>query len=221
VVSHDIELLKVWSDELPRHPEVAAREAHYRAVIAPQVGPVLSRTNTRIIRKYNRESPLGALITDVMRSKTNADVAITNAGGLRADIPAGDIDRGRVLDVFPFLNEAVLLEMTGADLRGAVENGLSLKAGMVQVSGLRATYDLGRPMGSRAVAIHAGERPLDDQRAYRVVTSSFLAEGGDGYGSFKNGRVIARDKQLSELMCDYLRTVPVVEPPVMGRLTPA
>ena len=220
IVSHDIELLKVWSDQLEPHAAVAARHEHYRQVIAPEIGPVLSRTPVRLIRKYNHESPLGALITDAMRAKTNADVAVTNSGGLRADIPAGDIDRGRVLDVFPFLNEAVVVELAGADLRGVLEHGLSLKAGISQVSGVRATYDLGRPIGHRLVSLEIGGAPVDDQRIYRVTTNSFLAEGGDGYASFKQGRIVGRDKQLSDLMCDYVSQVPVVELPPMGRLVP-
>jgi len=221
IVAHDIELLKVWSDELPPHPEVAARVAHYRQVIAPQIGSPLGRCTTRLIRKYNRESPLGGVITDVMRARTRADVAVTNAGGLRADLPEGAIDRGHILDAFPFLNDTVTVELAGADLRGVLEHGLSLRAGMAQVSGLRATYDLGRPAGARLIALDVGGRPVEDAKIYRVATNSFLGEGGDGYGSFTRGRIIARDKQLSDLLCDHVAAVKTIEPPAMGRLVPA
>lgn len=221
VVAHDIELLKVWSDELPAHPAVAARVAHYRQVIAPQIGSPLGRCTARMIRKYNRESPLGALITDVMRARTGAEVAVTNAGGLRADLPEGPVDRGHVLDAFPFLNDTVTVQLAGADLRGVLEHGLSLKAGICQVSGLRATYDLGRPIGSRLVTLEVGGRPVEDGRSYRVATNSFLGEGGDGYLSFKKGREVARDKQLSDLLCDYVSATQKIEPPAMGRLVPA
>jgi 5'-nucleotidase/UDP-sugar diphosphatase len=220
IVSHDIELLKVWSDELPPHAEVAARVAHYRGVIAPEIGPPLGRCTARLIRKYNRESPLGGLITDVMRQRTGADVAITNAGGLRADLPEGVIDRGHVLDAFPFLNDTHTVALSGADLRGVLEQGFSLRAGMVQASGVRATYDLKRPIGSRLVTLEVGGKPVEDARTYRVATNSFLAEGGDGYAAFKRGQVVARDKQLSDLLADYVGTVKTIEPPAMGRLVP-
>lgn len=221
VVAHDIELLKVWSDELPAHAAVAARMAHYRQVIAPQIGPPLGRCTARLIRKYNRESSLGGLITDVMRARTGAEVAVTNAGGLRADLPEGAIDRGHILDAFPFLNDTTTVELAGADLRGVLEQGLSLKAGLCQVSGLRATYDLRRPPGSRLVSCEVGGQPLADTRLYRVATNSFLSEGGDSYLSFKKGRVVARDKQLSEVLTDYVGAVKTIEPPAMGRLVPA
>ena len=221
VVAHDIELLKVWSGELPAHPAVAARVAHYRQLLAPQIGSPLGRTATRIIRKYNRESPLGGLISDVMRARTNADAAVTNAGGLRADLPEGPIDRGHILDAFPFLNDTVTIELAGADLRGVMEHAVSLRAGMGQVSGLRATYDLKRPVGSRLVTLEVGGRPVEDGKIYRVATNSFLGEGGDGYLSFKKGREIARGKLLSELLCDHVSAAKTIEPPVLGRLVPA
>lgn len=220
IVAHDIELLKVWSDELPAHAAVTARLAHYRGLVADQIGPPLGRCRERLIRKYNRESTLGAAITDIMRQRTGAEVGVTNAGGLRADLPEGLVDRGHVLDAFPFLNDTHTLELRGADLRAVVEHGLSLRAGMAQVSGLRVTYDLARPVGARAVAVAVGGAPLEDDRTYRVVTNSFLAEGGDGYAAFPRGRLVARDGLLSDLLSDHIRKVGVLEPPVMGRLVP-
>ena len=220
VVAHDVALLKVWSDQLPPDPVVAARVEHYRGVVAPQIGAPFGRATARIIRKYNAESPLGNLITDAMRLRTRADAALTNAGGLRADLPEGPIDRGRVLDAFPFLNEAVTVELTGGDLRAVMEQGLSLQAGMCQVSGLRATYDLQRPIGARLLTLEIGDRPAEDRKIYRVATNSFLAEGADGYTEFKRGRVTARDKLLSELLCDHIRNVQTIAPAAMGRLVP-
>jgi 2',3'-cyclic-nucleotide 2'-phosphodiesterase (5'-nucleotidase family) len=220
VVAHDAKLLKVWSDELEPHPAVAARVGHYRELIAPQIGPPLGRCRTRLIRKYNTESPLGSLIADVMRQRMHSDVALTNAGGLRADLPEGPIDRGHILDAFPFLNDTVTVALAGGDLRSVIEQGLSLRAGMAQVSGMRAEYDLTRPIGERIVKLEVGGKPFDNDRVYQVTSNSFLTEGGDGYGAFKRGQVVARDKQLSEILNDYVESVGVVESPEMGRLVP-
>ena len=221
IVAHDVELLKVWSDELPEHPGVAARLAHYRGRVADEIGAPFGRAAERIIRKYNRESPLGALITDAMRERAGSEVALMNAGGLRADLPEGDIDRGRVLDAFPFLNDTVTVALSGRDLKGAIEYGLSLTAGMVQGSGLRATYDLKRPVGSRLISLQAGGQPVEDTRIYRVATNSFLAEGGDGYASFRQGRVVDRHPQLSAVLTDYIRGKKTITSPPMGRIVPA
>jgi 2',3'-cyclic-nucleotide 2'-phosphodiesterase/3'-nucleotidase len=218
VVGHDIQLLKVWSDKLPPAPDVEARVAHYRKVIAEQVGEPFGQAPQRIIRKYRKESPLGSLCTDAMRLRAGSDVAITNAGGLRADLPAGPIDRARVLDVLPFLNDSVTLELDGGALKAALEQGFSLEAGMAQVSGLLARYDLSRPIGARLVSLEIGGQPVDDHRSYRVTTNSFLAEGGDGYAAFRRGRIVSRDAVLSDVVSDYIRRLKVIEPPAPGRL---
>lgn len=62
---------------------------------------------------------------------------------------------------------------------------------------------------------------MEDAKIYRVATNGSLGEGGAGYLSFKKGREVARDKQLSELLCDHVCAVKTVGPPALGRLVPA
>jgi 5'-nucleotidase/UDP-sugar diphosphatase len=218
VVRHEIELLKVWSDRLTPDPNVAARVDHYRRRVADQIGAPIGRASRRITRKYHRESELGSLVADAMRMRTDADVAVTNAGGLRADLPEGPIDRGHVLDALPFLNDVVTIEMDGGALKAVIEQGISLEAGMVQVSGLHARYDLRRPPRARLIGLEIDGRPVDDHRRYRVATNSFLAEGGDGYSAFRQGTIAARDVVLSDVLADHIKKVNIVSPPELGRL---
>jgi 5'-nucleotidase/UDP-sugar diphosphatase len=220
VVAHRGELLKVWSDELPAHPAVTARVGHYQRIVAGQIGADIGRATARFVRKYNTESPLGSFVADVMRERARCDVGVTNAGGLRADLPAGGLHRGHVLDALPFINTVVALELSGRDLRGVVEQGASLTAGMVQVSGLRAVYDLARPVGGRVLDLRVGDRPVEDDRRYRVATNSFLAEGGDRYDSLRNGRELSRDALISDCVVDHLRAAGTIAPPPPGRLIP-
>lgn len=221
VVRQETELLKVWSDRLPPHEAVLRRMAHFRAELAPRIGPAFGRTSARITRKYNRESPLGGLIADAMRERAGSDAALTNAGGLRADLPEGPIDKAHVLDAFPFLNTSVTLALSGRDLKEALEQGFSLKAGMVQVSGLRAEFDLRRPVGARLVRLQMAGEPVSDNRIYRVTVNSFMAEGGDGYVSLKRGSRVKEDPLLSEVLMDYVKQKQVIHPPQSGRLVPA
>lgn len=220
VVGHEVDLLKVWSDRLTPHAAVASRVAAYRAKVVDQVGPPVGRAARRFIRKYHFESPLGAFACDVMRAKAQSDVALFNAGGLRADLMEGPVDRERVLDAFPFPNDSVTLMLPGGALRSVLEQGCSLEAGMVQASGLRATYDPRRPAGSRVLEVRVGDAPLDPERLYRVTTNSFLSEGGDGYAGFLQGQVVGRDSVISELVLDHIRRAGVVDLPVMGRMVP-
>jgi 2',3'-cyclic-nucleotide 2'-phosphodiesterase (5'-nucleotidase family) len=153
-----------------------------------------------------------------MRIRTGADVAVTNAGGLRADLPEGPIDRGHVLDALPFLNDVVTIELDGGALKAVLEQGISLEAGMAQVSGLNARYDLGRPPRSRLISLEIDGRPVDGHRRYRVATNSFLAEGGDGYNVFRQGTLTARDVVLSDVLADHIKRANTIAPPELGRL---
>lgn len=218
VTRHEIELIKVWSDDLPAHDGVARRLARYRSAVADQIGPPIGRASERITRKYRRESALGSLCADAMRQRARADVALTNAGGLRADLPEGPLDRGHVLDAFPFLNDLVTVELPGGALKRVLEHGCSLEAGMVQVSGLRAHYDLARAVGSRLLDVTIDGQPVDDARTYRVATNSFLAEGGDGYAGFRDGRIAARDAVLSDVFADYISAMKTISAPAAGRM---
>ena len=221
IVGHDVELLTVWSDELESDPAVAARVDSFRAKVADQIGPPFGRAEGRFTRYYHRESSLGSFSADAMRLRAGSDVAFNNAGGLRADLPAGPVDMGRVLDCFPFLNDSVTLDMPGGAIRSVLEQGFSLQAGMIQVSGLRAWYDMARPVGHRLVRAEIGGEPLDLERRYLVTTNTFLEQGGDGYAGFRDGRVVARDAVLSDIVADHIREKGVVRPSAPGRLIPA
>lgn len=219
-IAHEAKLLKVWSDELPAHPIVARRIAHFRSVVAPEIGPPIGRAEVRLTRKYNRESPLGSFVADAMRDAAGVDIAVTNAGGLRADIPAGELTRAHVLDAFPFVDRIVTVEVAGRDVRGVLEQGCSLQSGLVQVSGLRAIYDLRRPIGQRVLEVTINGQPLDEGRGYRVATNAFLAQGGDNYRSFVGSRELTRGGPIRDLLVERVKSLDVLRAPTPGRMVP-
>jgi len=220
VISHEGSLLKVWSDRLSPDPAVAAKVRRYKAQVAPQIGQVVGRLKTRLVRDYNAESSLGDFVADAMRDASGSDIALHNAGGLRADLPAGEVTNGNVLDALPFLNTLVVCEMTGAQIREVIEQGLSLERGLIQVSGLRASYDLKRPVKQRLVDLQIGSRPVDGQKTYRVATGSFLTQGGDLYQTFLQAKQTDTGKSLSDVVMEYFRKHGVVQVPPKGRLVP-
>ncbi len=206
------------SADLPPHAGVAARVAHYRQVVAPEIGPPLGNATARFVRRYHYESPLGNFVADRMRERMGCEVGFTNAGGLRADLPEGMLDRAHVLDALPFVNTTVALELLGRDLREVLEHGCSLERGMIQVSGILAHYDPKAPVGSRLREVQVAGRPLDPERTYRVATHNFLAEGGDRYQAFLRGKEIARSALVSDVVIDHVRTAKTVAPPPIGRM---
>ena len=96
----------------------------------------------------SQEAAIGNLIADAIRESTGGDVAITNGGGIRANkqYPAGaKLTRRDILSELPFGNSTSLVEVTGADIKAALENGVSQleqRAGRFpQVSGLKFEVD--------------------------------------------------------------------------------
>ena len=171
------------------------------------------------MRSYNTESVLGAFIADVMRALTQTEAAFTNAGGLRADIPRGDVTIGNVQDALPFYSTVDVFELTGAQIKEVLEQGFTLLRGMVQVSGIVAHNDLTQPYGERLVDASIGEAPIEDARIYRIATNNFLGEGGDLYQTFPEGKKVDHiDKDLAELVIEHFKTTGTVDAPPLGRL---
>jgi len=214
-------LERVWSDRETPPPEVARRLAHWREVVARIAAEPVAEASAPIVRRYAGASPLGNLVTDLMRRATGAEVALYNAGGLRADLPAGTITRGDVTSALPFDNRLVVVRLRGAALRAALEQGLSEEHGMLQQSGMRVRYDPSAPPGRRLVSVTVGGAPLEDDREYTVATIDFLVQGGDGYRSLREARPVRRStERLDELVVRWLRAAGRVTPVEDGRTAP-
>jgi 5'-nucleotidase len=122
-----------------------------------------------------------------MRAATGAEVALTNKGGLRADLPAGPIRLRELYQVSPFGNTCVTMRLTGRALREELEYALGRPELGLEVSGLEVRYDEERAPGDRLIAARVAGEPIATERRYIVVTNAFLAAGGDGHAALAAG----------------------------------
>lgn len=173
---------------------IAAYQAKLSDELDVEIGTLEAELDSRRATVRGGEAAIGNLIADAMRAAVGADVAITNGGGIRGDkvYPAGHrLTRRDVLTELPFGNKTVMIELTGAQLRAALEQGLSRIADrsgrFPQISGLEMEVDPRRPAGRRIVSVTVADEPLDEAAVYKVATNDFLARGGDGYASFATG----------------------------------
>jgi len=135
-----------------------------------------------------RETPLGDLVADAMRwylRRFNPDFALTNSGAIRSGISEGPLTREAIYNILPFDSTVVFLKMTGAQLQtlfdfiGTIQPG---EGAFPQVSGgIRFTINQKRKT-CHDVLING--QPIDEGKSYGIVTNSYLAKGGDGYGPF-------------------------------------
>ena len=171
--------------------------------LAQVIGRSTVALEARSFESRTRETNVGNFIADAFRKATRADVALLNGGSIRADslISAGRLTKRDLLAIIPFKNKVVKLELSGAALRSMLEHGVARSAEdtqpgrFPQVSGIRFTFDAGRPSGSRLIDVKVNGVPLDDQKTYTLATADFLAEGGDGYEILKSARVLIGKEQ--------------------------
>ncbi len=162
VVEVATEVDTTWVDEITPDRQVQAIVDRYQAEFDVALGGVVGDATTSILRgaSRNAESEMGNFVTDAMRTHVaGVDVALTNAGGLRADIDAGPITLQEVYGVLPFNNTLVLMDLTGEQLRQVLEEGAASRFGTVQVSGLRWSFDPAAPFGARVGSVTVNGAP--------------------------------------------------------------
>ena len=211
----------VFSDSIP--PNVAVAALVHDAVA--RVAPLVDRPVATIAANLMREGvqyPLGNLIADAMRAEGRTDVAITNNGGIRANLRSGPASYGTLFEVQPFDNVLYRLTVTGSTLRQYLEKLVSRKLN-VHVSGVVVTYDSTATAGARITRVRMRDgAALRDDARYTLVLNDFLATGGDGLGL--SGAALASEVlPISDLdaLVAYLRAQPQpVQGPTDARLIP-
>jgi 5'-nucleotidase len=198
-------------------------------VIASAAAPIEgSRDICRV-----QECSMGNLVADAMLDRVAAQgvqMAITNSGGLRAGIDAGEVTMGEVLTVLPFQNTLSTFEISGAGVLAALENGVSqveeVAGRFPQVAGLKFTWDASKPAGEGRVTevlleTEDGFVPLDPGATYLAVTNNYVRGGGDGYKVFSGDDKNAYDfgPDLADVTAEYLAAHQPYQPYTDGRIT--
>lgn len=182
-------------------------------------------TGERAVR--SAETNLGDLTADAYRYVLGADIGLSNGGGIRASIKAGNITYNDTLTVFPFGNMGCVVEVSGQKIKDALEmaskNAPEESGGFLQVSGLTYTIDTSVPSGVqlddkgnfvkvngpyRVTDIMVGGQPIDLNKTYTVASHNYmLKSAGDGMTMFENSNVI-RDEVMTDvdLLSSYIRT---------------
>ncbi len=211
---------------------IAERVAQYEAEIDKALDVDIGRTKTPLdSRKASvrgEETAIGDFFADAMRAAAGADVAIINGGGIRGNrsyAPGTTLTRKDIAKELPFNNQLVTLELTGADLRAALENAVWLigkDAGrFAQISGARIVVRRDAVPGSRLVSIEVGGKPLDDAKLYKLATIDFLARGKDGYVALARGKPLVSDLEgplLTNVIIDAIEKAGAIAPVVDGRI---
>jgi len=138
--------------------------------------PLNVNVTEALTRSRSNESPLGNMLADLMLEvRDDADLAILNGGGVRADIPEGALTYGSLYETFPFDNRFAVVRLTGAQLRSLVAANLSAGGGTLIFAGLRVEARCQPDGGMDVVLRDRRNRRIRDDRTLTAVTSDYLA----------------------------------------------
>ena len=199
VVGSSAEVVDTDNAGIAPDPATAALVKEYDERITPIAQRVVGEAAETITRTNNAagESPLGQLIADAQREYAGTRIAFMNPGGIRADIQAGPVTYEEIFSVQPFDNQVAKMELTGDQIYRLLEQQFppAQTSGnrILQVSGIRFSYDSTQPVGQRirevkVLAEDGSATDLDRAATYTVAANSFLATGGDGFTVFKEGQ---------------------------------
>ena len=242
----NLRTLDVMRSETKAHNEIVTRDVtpdpaaaklvdEARTKSAPiadkQVGTITA--DLRAAGAASGESALGDVIADAQLEATTgngAQIAITNPGGIRADLtyassPAGEGDGvvtyGEAFTVQPFSNIMQTITLTGANLKNVLEQQWTATTRRIlQISStLHYTYSSSAPIGSRVSDITVGGTPVDPNATYRVSVNNFLAAGGDGFMEFTKGTGLTGGPVDLDAFTAYLGAHRGIAPPAADRIT--
>ena len=256
VVYKTADFHRPWNIGMTPDPAIQARINELNAQLAPILGTQIGTSSVAVPRadKCGRpdgrlcESRVGNVVTDAMRTTYLTDFALTNSGGLRADLtcPAADladdfcpaystgpppftITRGSVLGVLPFGNVVVTLSLNGAELKTMLENGVSVMPGangrFPQVSGLCFTYDIQQAAGSRVTgAVRQGAdgsctgAPID-----LTAASTYSMAENDFIADGGDGYPVFRPRMttreiMDEVVADHVSANSPIAAPLQNRI---
>jgi len=217
----------------PEDPAMLQKLAPYTAKVATvQNAPIGARATVDLIRGTATDP--GPLVADAYLAKVpGAQIALVGAGGVRRDLYAGELTLGMIMGVSPFGNTLVAMDVSGAQLKEALEQSVEFRISVrphqgadlrrmpvIHPAGLVYSIHPLRPLGQRVDKLFVRKAdgtltPLDPAATYRLVTNSFLASGGDGLSVLKRITAGREDTGFLEhdALAEHLARLGTVAPP--------
>lgn len=218
-------------DNLYERPDTLKDDANtlaiymkYEEELGPVLGKILGKTTVALDHdRYAGPSLLGEWTCEIMKDKVGVQIAMTNGGGLRVPIPAGDITAGILYEVMPFDNTLYTMKLSGADVKANIEHGIMNEdIGWVQIAGVKVTYDPKAEAGNRITSMVLEDgTPVEMDKYYTVVTNDFMATGGDKYNFDNTLDKLDTFIPVRDAMMDAVEKAGVISPEKQNWLSEA
>lgn len=214
----------VLDSSIPEDPEISGLVAAFRKSIdALQTQPVGQSVIPINRDSVNGESLMADIIADGMLEATKqqgAVVAFINQGGVRASFEEGTLTYGQAISVQPFGNTLTVLDVTGAELKAGIEQGVGTGGQLTPSIGSSYVIDRSQPQGSRVTDLEIAGEPVDLNKIYRIALLSFTANGGDSLYAFRDAKGKRTDTGIIDLdaFLAYIKGHSPLNPKLDGRV---
>ncbi len=178
-----------------------------------EVKQVIAYSTENMVRKYPECALYDWFIDELMRATADStgrkvDIGFANRGGVRIDMPEGEVFYDDIMSMFPFKNNLCYVALKGRDVRVLLDQ---MAAGTFQiVGGIKVVAKNGK-----IVSATVNGEPLDDEKVYGIATLNFLIDGGDGYRVGKNAlEIIYAKGWLYDTMIPYVKSLTAAGKPI-------
>ncbi|AAK78333.1 2',3'-cyclic-nucleotide 2'-phosphodiesterase/3'-nucleotidase [Clostridium acetobutylicum] len=201
-------------------PDISSIVNDAKASVGPTLNQVLGNIKNTITRTQTSnpygESALGNWASDVIKNYANADIGISNNGGLRTDLSSGDVTYGDIYALMPFDNDIETVTLNKAQLKDILEQAVgnyqdssypntTLGGKGLQVSGIKFTYDPSKSYGNKITSItRENETPINDTETLKLAGPDFVLTGGDGFLRFNKSDIKSTLADTHKLVRDAL-----------------
>lgn len=192
------------NQEIAPDPKITAHITPFKQQLESEMNRVIGHSEVRLTKPGSQaETLLGNFFTDALlhegrKIDPDIDFAFGTKGGLRIELPKGDITTGHIFELMPFENQLVILELSGEKVQQLADyiansNGQPLGGMRFQIR------------NGKAVNIKIGGQPFQKNKTYKLLTYDYLANGGDNSKGLDNP-VSRRDipQKVRETLIDYI-----------------
>jgi 2',3'-cyclic-nucleotide 2'-phosphodiesterase (5'-nucleotidase family) len=182
----------------------------YQKGIETEMNEVLTYSKITLTKRGS-ESLLGNFVTDLCLNYADAHLCVMNSGGLRTTLNKGNITRGKLYELMPFENELVVLELDKTDYLGLL--AYICKRGGEPFSGITIVMDKEGEVITNSWPVN-----FENGEKVKVLTSDYLANGGDKMSFFKDKEQIKVGLKLRDAIIDYCSNTDTINAQLDGRI---
>lgn len=220
IAGYSGELIDLLSDKIENDTAMLNIVKKWENITQKGFDEVIGYSKEELTRIGFEESTIGNLITNAMREYFDVDIAIHNSGGIRANIPKGEVTYRDCYNIDALSNTAVLLKMTGKLLIDVLEVGFNGHHAIFQISGIKIKCNSKNPIGERILEVVTDDGiAIGPEKEYTVVTNSYLAAGGGEYVVFKRATDIKDTfHYLRNIIAEYVKKHSPIEMRIQERI---